>query len=94
MNHAKWVLTTGDEEGRLRVDAEACIGLSKVKADYDYEALGRLAYEIPIYYRSWRQLYEAFDLAIPQFGDERNLEHWQRIGSEVRELARRAGKYK
>jgi hypothetical protein len=94
VNQAKWVLTTGDEQGRLRVDAEACIGLSKVKADYDYEALARLAEEVPIYYRSWRQLFEAFDLAIPQFGDERNLEHWQRIGSEVRELARRAGKYK
>ena len=48
--------------------------------------------EIP--YRTWRQLHEAFELAIPQFGDERNLGHWQRIGSEVWELARRAGKYK
>jgi hypothetical protein len=94
VKHAEWVLTTGDEQGRLRVDAEACIGLSKVKAEYDYDTLGRLAHEIPIYYRSWRQLYEAFDLAIPQFGDERNLEHWERIGSEVRELARRAGQYK
>jgi hypothetical protein len=94
VNHAEWVLDTCDEHGRLRIDPDACIRLSKVKSDYDYETLGRLAQEIPIYYRSWRQLYETFDLAIPQFGDKRNLEHWQRIGSEVRELARRAGKYK
>jgi hypothetical protein len=94
VSHAKWVLDTCDKHGRLRVDPDACIRLSKYKADYDYEELTRLAQAIPIYYRSWRQLYEAFELAIPQFGDERNLKHWQRIGSEVKELATRAGRYK
>jgi hypothetical protein len=68
--------------------------LSKSKADYAYETLGRLIKEIPIYYRSWQQLYEAFEQAIPEFVDQRNLEQWQRIGSEVKELARRAGKYR
>ena len=91
---ADWVRTTCDEHGRLRVDPEACIRLSKHKRSYDYEYLSKLTQEIPIYYRSWQQLYEAFDLAIPQFGDERNMEHWRRIGSEVKELARRAGKYR
>jgi hypothetical protein len=94
INHTKWVLNTCDEQGRLRVDTDACIRLSKSKEDYDYEYLGELMHEIPIYYRSWQQLYDGFELAIPQFGDERNLEHWRRIGSEVLELARRAGKYR
>ena len=94
VKYAEWVLTTCDENGRLKVDPEACIRLSKHKGSYDYETLGKLTQEIPIYYRSWRQLYEAFEQAISQFGDERNLQHWQRIGGEVKELARRAGKYK
>jgi hypothetical protein len=94
ISHAKWVLQTCDEHGRMRVDPEACIRLSKRKEDYDYTSLARLAQEIPIYYRSWQQLYEAFDVAIAQFGDLRNLPHWERIGNEVRELARRAGRYK
>jgi hypothetical protein len=93
-NHAEWVLATRDEEERLRVDSEACIRLTKHKAGYDYDYLARLTQEIPIYYRSWQQFHEAFELAISQFGDERNLNHWQRIGGEVKELARRAGEYK
>jgi hypothetical protein len=94
ISHAGWVLQTCDEHGRMRVDPEACIRLSKDTRDYDYASLARLAQEIPIYYRSWQQLYEAFDAAIAQFGDSRNLPHWERIGNEVQELARRAGRYK
>lgn len=52
-----------------------------------------MAEKVRIYHRSWRLLCEAFDLAIPQFGNKRNLEHWESIGSEVRELARKAGQY-
>jgi hypothetical protein len=52
----------------------------------DFKAFGRLSHEIPIRYGSWQQLYEAFDLATPQFGDEPNLELGEKIGSELREL--------
>ncbi len=91
---SQWVLETQDEEGRLRVDPEACIELSKKKASYDYEVLGQLAREVPIYYRSWGQLHRAFEAAVEGFGDPRNEAHWRSVMAEIGELARRAGRHK
>ena len=91
---SKWVLETEDEQGRLRVDADACIALSKKKSSYDYQVLGQLASGVPIYYRSWEQLHAAFEAAVEQLGDTRNEAHWRDIAGEIGELARRAGRYK
>jgi len=93
-NHSEWVIETCDSSGRLRIDPDACIRLSKKKASYDYERLKNMAREIPIYYRSWQQLYEAFEFGIKQFDDKRNHWHWQKVGGEIKELATRAGMYK
>jgi len=92
-NHSQWVLDTCDKEGRLRVDPDACFTLSKKKQSYDYRVLKHLADQIPIYYRSWKQLYEGFRKAVSDFDDQRNYKHWQKIGAEIRELSARAGKY-
>jgi len=92
--HSEWVTETCDGAGRLRVDPDACVRLSSKHASYNYERLKDLARETPIYYRSWQQLSEAFEWAIEQFADGRNQEHWQKIGSEIKELATRAGQYK
>jgi len=92
-NHSKWVIETRDAAGRMRVDPDACIRLSKKKGSYDYNRLGALEREIPIYYRSWQELYEAFGLAIKQFNDKRNHEHWKKVCGEIGELATRAGRY-
>ena len=91
--HSEWVVRSPNDPRRLVVDPDACMRLGKPKASFDCERLKGLAREVPIYYRSWQQLYEAFNLAIDQFGDERNLEHWQRIGSEIKELAMRASRH-
>jgi hypothetical protein len=91
--HSEWVVKSSNDPRRLVVDTDACMRLGKPKASFDCERLKGLAREVPIYYRSWQQLYEAFNLAIDQFGDERNLEHWQRIGSEIKELAMRASRH-
>ncbi len=93
-NHSEWVIETCDSSGRLRIDPDACIRLSKKKASYDYERLKKLVIQIPIYYRSWQQLYEAFEFGIDQFDDMRNHWHWEKIGSEIKKLATRAGMYK
>lgn len=91
--YSEWVLETNDERGQLKVDSDACINLSKRKDSYDYDVLADLASEIPIYYRSWQQLYEAFDAAIQQFDDPRNDQHWHKILGEIKALARKASRH-
>jgi len=49
---------------------------------------------MPIYYRSWDHLSNSFTLAIEEYPDNKNKEHWQKIGQEIRELSDRAGRYK
>lgn len=93
-NHSKWVLDICDDTGRLKVDPDACVRLSKKKVFYDYEYLRDLVNEIPIYYRSWQQLYEAFEFVIQRFHDRQTYKHWQKVGDEIRELAIRSGRYK
>lgn len=91
---SEWVLETEDEKGRLRVDPDACIRLGKRKSSYDYEVLAGLAREVPVFYRPWEQLHAAFELAVQQYADARNEEHWRGIVWELGELARRASRYK
>jgi hypothetical protein len=91
--HSEWVQEIHDAQGCLIIDPDACIRLSKRKASYDYEQLRELATEIPIYYRSWEQLCEAFQSAIQEYDDSRNRSHWGRIADEIGELAKRASRY-
>jgi hypothetical protein len=91
--HSDWVREIHDAQGRLNVDPDACIRLSKRKASYDYEQLRELATEIPIYCQSWDQLCEAFQSAIQVYDDSRNRSHWRRIADEIGELANRASRY-
>lgn len=93
-NYSKWVLDARDDRGRLKIDPDACIRLSKKKKSYDYEFLRKLIEEIPIYYRSWEELSKGFELAAQEYDDPRNRKHWHKINDEVKELAIRAGKYK
>jgi len=92
-NHSKWVLQICDGEGKLKVNASALINSAKKKRGYNYQQLKLLAAQVPIYYRSWDQLYEAFRIAAEQFGDERNNMHWDKIVREIRVLSQKAGKY-
>ncbi len=89
-----WVKQTHDEKGRMRVDFDSCIRLCPRKAAYDYEQLRELASQVPIYYRSWGQMCEAFESASRDYNDRQNLEHWERIVDEIKKLVQRASKYK
>jgi hypothetical protein len=91
--HSEWVLDTSDEGGRLRVNPDACVQLSKRNKSLDYERVKALSHEIPLYYRSWEQLSRAFDSAIQESADRRDFRHWRRIVDEIHELATRAGRY-
>jgi hypothetical protein len=91
---SEWILEASDEEGRLKVDADACIRLSKKKSSYDYEVLRQLAKEIPIYYRSWEQLYEAFKQKIRGLDESWETDHFRKVVEEIGELSKRAGKFK
>lgn len=93
-NYSKWVLDISDNRGRLRIDPEACIRLSKRKKSYDYEVLRKLIETVPIYCRSWEGLSKGLEVAVQEYGDQRNRQHWQKVIGEVRELAARATKYK
>lgn len=92
-NHSEWVLQSCDDEGKLKVNPSALINSARKKPGYNYQQLKLLAVEVPIYYRSWDQLYEAFRIAAEQFGDERNNTHWDKIVQEIGVLSQRAGKY-
>jgi hypothetical protein len=50
--------------------------------------------EVPIFYRSWEKLANAFRAAIQKFDDTRNHQHWMKLGDELTDLAKIAGKYK
>jgi hypothetical protein len=91
-NHSEWVLQSCDSEGKLKVNPSALINSAKKKPGYNYQQLKLLAGQVPIYYRSWDQLYEAFRIAAEQFGDERNNAHWDKIVQEIGEISKIAGK--
>ena len=93
-NQREWVLELRDNQGRLKVDPDACIRLSKRKKSYPYETLKNLINETPIYYRSWQELSDGFESAIHEYADPLNHKHWVKILDEVKELAIRAGQYK
>jgi hypothetical protein len=92
-NHSEWVLQSCDGEGKLKVNPSALINSAKKKPGYNYQELKLLAAQVPIYYRSWAQLYEAFRMAAEQFGDKRNFTHWYKIVQEIGEISQIAGKY-
>lgn len=92
-NHSEWVLQSYDGEGKLKVNPSALINSAKKKPGYNYQQLKLLVAQVPIYYRSWAQLYEAFRIAAEQFGDERNNTHWDKIVQEIGEISQIAGKY-
>jgi hypothetical protein len=92
-NHSEWVLQSCDGEGKLNVNPSALINSAKRKPGYNYKQLKILAGQVPIYYRSWNQLHEAFRIAAEQFGDERNHTHWEKIVQEIGEISQIAGKY-
>jgi hypothetical protein len=92
-NHSEWVLRSCDGEGRLKVNPSALINSAKKKPGYNYQQLKFLAVQVPIYYRSWAQLHEAFRIAAEQFGDKRNNTHWDKIVQEIGEISQIAGKY-
>lgn len=93
-NYSKWVLDASDNRGRLKIDPESCIRLSKRKKSYDYKILRKLIETVPIYYRSWEELFKGLEVATQEYDDQRNRQHWQKVIDEVRELAKRATKYK
>lgn len=92
-NHSEWVLQICDGEGKLKVNPSALLNSPKKKPGYDYQQLKLLATQVPIYYRSWDQLHEAFQRAVEQFGDKRNDAHWDKIVREIGALSQKAGKY-
>jgi len=65
-----------------------------MKKSYDYDNLKNLINEIPIYYRSWQELFDGFESGIHEYADPLNHEHWVKTIDEVKELATRAGQYK
>jgi hypothetical protein len=60
---------------------------TKLRLDLAVE-LGKISY------RSLEQLDQTFNLAVEQYDDERNNNHWRKIASELQRLAKIAGKYK
>jgi hypothetical protein len=91
--YSQWVLETSDEEGRLRVNSGALTRCAKKKSSYDYEDLGALAAQVPIYYRSWPQLRDSFRTAANQFRDTRNYAHWTKIMDEIEEISKVASRF-
>ncbi len=93
--HEKWVKGYDINTGLLSIDFDMCIKLGKrMSWNISRERICQLLKETPIYYRSWKQLSDAFnELAINEFDDEQNKEHWNRIGKELSKLAERAASH-
>jgi len=92
--HKDWVLNTNAEpDGRLTVDLDSCIRLSKKNSSFDFKKLRREFMEVPIYYRSWQQLHESFEKAMKKYDDFKNEKHWQNIVAEIGVLSRTAGRF-
>jgi len=92
-NSKKWVKGYDVDKGLLSIDLDACLKLCKKVPKSVSERIQSLLAETPIYYRSWKQLAEAFGFAVKEFNDERNQAHWERIGNELNALTRKAEKY-
>ncbi|MFC1818925.1 hypothetical protein ACFL0B_07515 [Thermodesulfobacteriota bacterium] len=92
-NYSEWVSVDSEIDGKLIIDADKCIQLGGHKSSYDHENVRDLFYKIPIYYRSWEQLEEAFKLAVETYGDKKNMDHWIEVCRELTDLAKVAGKY-
>jgi hypothetical protein len=92
--HTGWVKDICDSQKRFRVDPDGCIKVGGGKSSYNHERVKELLDEVPIFYRSWEQLADAFRAAIQKFDDARNYQHWMKLGDELTDLAKIAGKYK
>jgi hypothetical protein len=49
---------------------------------------------VAIYCHSWEELESAFKSVIVDFGDKRNISHWERLCDELIELSVTAGNCK
>lgn len=91
MDNERWVETVRDpSDGRMIVDPDACMDLGFKGPEVNRNATRALLSCVPIYYRSWTELSDSFRKGLSLFGDERNAEHWRRVGSEIQELSERA----
>jgi len=93
-NYSEWVLDLCDkDDGRFKVNPDACITVGGGKSSFNHERVRNLLDEVPIFYRSWKQLDDSFKSAIQKYGDKRNQGHWNKISRELTSLAKIAGKY-
>lgn len=93
-DNSKWVIDSHSNDGKLKVNLNACIKYGRHNSTRNYKSLKPIIENMPIYYRSWDHLSNSFTLAIEEYPDNKNKEHWQKIGQEIRELSDRAGRYK
>jgi hypothetical protein len=92
--HDRWIQGPVEKTGReLRIRPEACLKLGKRFGKEDRRLMLGALRHTPVYYHSWKQLAGAYVWALKEYGDAKNQAHWERIGSELEYLARRAGKY-
>jgi hypothetical protein len=89
-NYKEWIIDLADNEGRLRVDPKATVRLAGRVLKNSYQRTEQLLTTIPIYYRPWQQLAAAYEGMLNDDCHDESRVHWEDIGKELEELARRA----
>jgi hypothetical protein len=93
--HGSWIKSIDSEpDGRVIVDLDACIRLANKNSSFNNDTIRPILKEVPVYYRSWSQLYGSFDRAVTAYNDTKNERHWRNIISEIGDLSRIAGRFK
>ena len=80
--HSQWVVAPEDPtDGRLRINAEAVVKLGREKTQERWgPRLVETLEHLPIYYRSWIDLVQAFSAATGSLPENPYREHWERLG--------------
>lgn len=93
-HHDKWIYDINEKDFRkVSVNVKDCLRFGRRYVKKHAEQFRSVLESTPIYYRSWEQLACAYSSVVRDEKVDGHYSHWNRVGAELKELAKRAGKY-